>query len=190
MRIGLQMRRLRMRLGAIENIRHRLTFSGRERRNIYERLYPVVRWASDDGARIRVSRQQYGPAGSLNRALESRDVIRERCEGNRRADYLETFLSQRQNDIAPTGTVSPRAMDQNDRGVRSKRTHCAAPFAARNSFIAAAISTTCVSMAKCPVSRNSTRALGMSFRNASAPAGMKKGSFLPQIASNGGLAFR
>jgi hypothetical protein len=28
------------------------------------------------------------------------------------------------------------------------------------------------------------------FRNASAPAGMKKGSFLPQIASNGGFAFR
>ena len=81
-------------------------------------------------------------------------------------------------------------MDQHDRRVLSKGTHCdAVPRCAwpRNSFIAAAISTTCVSMAKCPVSRNSTRAFGMSFRNASAPAGMKKGSFLPQIASNGGL---
>ena len=45
-------------------------------------------------------------------------------------------------------------------------------------------------VAKWPVSRNWTCAFGMSFRNASAPAGMKKGSFLPQIASNGGFDFR
>ena len=53
--------------------------------------------------------------------------------------------------------------------------------------MADAISTMCVSVAKCPVSRNWTFASGKSFRNASAPAGMKKGSFLPQIASKGGF---
>jgi hypothetical protein len=56
--------------------------------------------------------------------------------------------------------------------------------------MAAAISTTCVSVAKCPVSNSWTDAFGKSFRKASAPAGMKNGSFLPQIASRGGWAFR
>src|SRR5262249_35693376 len=64
------------------------------------------------------------------------------------------------------------------------------PFASRNSRIAVAISTTWVSVAKWPVSRNWTRASRMSLRNASAPAGMKKGSCLPQIASNGGCLSR
>src|SRR5262244_2379743 len=64
------------------------------------------------------------------------------------------------------------------------------PFATRKSFMAEAISTTCVSSAKCPVLRNWILAPGISFRNASAPAGMKKGSFLPQIASNGGFDLR
>ena len=79
-------------------------------------------------------------------------------------------------------------MDQHDRGVLTKAPHCDAgwslrrdtPFAARRSFIAAAISTTCVSVAKCPISRNSIRAFGMSFRDASAPAGTKKASLLPK----------
>ncbi len=63
-------------------------------------------------------------------------------------------------------------------------------FAERKSFIAGVISTTCVSVAKCPVSRNWTFAFGRSFRNASAPAGMKKGSFLPQMASKAGFDLR
>ena len=61
---------------------------------------------------------------------------------------------------------------------------------ARNSFMARAISSTCVSVAKCPVSRNWMVALGLSRRYASAPAGMKKGSCLPQIASKSGFSFR
>ena len=52
--------------------------------------------------------------------------------------------------------------------------------------IADAISSTLVSSAKCPESRNSTAALGTSRLNASAPGGMKKLSFLPHMASNGG----
>jgi len=46
--------------------------------------------------------------------------------------------------------------------------------------MAVAISVACVSSAKCPVSRKSIFAFGKSFRNASAPAGMKNGSFLPK----------
>ena len=67
---------------------------------------------------------------------------------------------------------------------------CPMSFALRNTFIAVAISVACVSIAKCPVSRSSTFACGKSFRNASAPAGMKNGSFLPQMASRGGLHLR
>src|SRR5215831_7605280 len=62
--------------------------------------------------------------------------------------------------------------------------------ASRNSLIAPAIFTAWVSVAKCPVSKNWTLAFGKSLRNASAPAGVKKGSFLPQIASRGGFAVR
>lgn len=43
-----------------------------------------------------------------------------------------------------------------------------------------------VSSAKCPVSRRTIRAAGMSRRNASAPSGAKNGSFLPQAASSRG----
>ena len=52
--------------------------------------------------------------------------------------------------------------------------------------IADAMSSTLVSRAKCPVSRNVTAALGTSRLNASAPGGTKKLSFLPHMASNGG----
>ena len=76
MRIRLQMRRLRMRLGAIKDIRNRLTLSGRQRRDVHQRLYPVILWAGDHGARIGVSRQQHRPTGSLNHALESGYVLR------------------------------------------------------------------------------------------------------------------
>src|ERR1700677_3560431 len=86
-------------------------------------------------------------------------------------------------------------MNQHNRRVVKKRSHGGAPilvsgyipFAARNSLIAAAISTTCVSVAKCPVSRNWTCAWGRSLRKASAPAGIKNESFRPQIASKGGF---
>jgi hypothetical protein len=46
-----------------------------------------------------------------------------------------------------------------------------------------AISSQCVSRAKCPVSKNVTFASLMSRSNASAPAGKKNGSPLPQTAS-------
>src|SRR5579862_2681543 len=145
-----------------------------------------------------MSRQHHWPGSSLQHALKSSDVIRKRRERNRRTRYVQTLLPQRQNNVTPTGSVSPCSMNQYDRGVLKKEAHRAAPPSARwktplvskNSFIAAAISTACVSIAKWPVSRNRTCAFGRSFRKASAPAGMKKGSFLPQIASNGGFAFR
>src|SRR5215475_15089605 len=60
----------------------------------------------------------------------------------------------------------------------------------RNSLIADAISSQCVSSAKWPVSKKRTSAFGMSRLNASAPAGRKNGSFLPHTARNGGLYFR
>ena len=51
----------------------------------------------------------------------------------------------------------------------------------KTSCIASAISSTCVSKAKCPVSNNLTVAFGLSFRYASAPAGIKNTSFFPQL---------
>jgi hypothetical protein len=76
MRIRLQMRRLRMRLGAIKDVRDRFTLRGRQRSHIYERLYPVVLRAGDHRACIGVSRQQHRPTGSPNHTLESGDVLR------------------------------------------------------------------------------------------------------------------
>src|SRR4051794_26927353 len=60
-----------------------------------------------------------------------------------------------------------------------------ADLGARKSRISAAISSTCVSSAKWPVSKKRTTAPGMSRLNASAPGGRKKGSFLPQTARSG-----
>ena len=56
--------------------------------------------------------------------------------------------------------------------------------------MACAISLTWVSSAKWPVSRNWTVALGLSVWKAWAPGGMKKGSFLPQMARSGGFDSR
>ena len=53
-----------------------------------------------------------------------------------------------------------------------------------------AISRACVSSAKLPVSNKRITAFGISRLNASAPGGRKKGSFLPQAASKGGLWMR
>src|SRR3546814_18265741 len=55
----------------------------------------------------------------------------------------------------------------------------------RKPRISAAISAAWVSSAKCPVSKKRTTAAGMSRLKASAPAGRKKGSFLPQTARKG-----
>src|SRR6516225_11318414 len=74
-------------------------------------------------------------------------------------------------------------------GVLSKTGPVAATTSAhlareRKLRIAAAISSQCVSRAKWPVSKKRTSASGMSRLNASAPAGRKNGSFLPQAARN------
>ena len=61
---------------------------------------------------------------------------------------------------------------------------------ARKSRMLAAISSTCVSSAKCPESKKVTTALGLSRLKASAPGGRKNGSFLPQTAKKGGLCLR
>src|SRR6202142_4048642 len=61
---------------------------------------------------------------------------------------------------------------------------------ARKSRIDSAISSQCVSSAKWPVSKKRISAPGMSRLNASAPAGRKNGSFLPQTAKSGGLRSR
>ena len=108
------MRRLRMRLGAIKNICHGFTLRGRQRRHVHERPYPVIVRAGDHRARIRMSRQHHRPTGSFNHAFESGDVLRKRCERNRRAGYLEasfrngriTFCQQEPSAHAPwTNTI-------------------------------------------------------------------------------------
>ena len=76
MRIRLEMRRLRMRLGAIKNIGNRLTLSGRQRRHVHQRLYPVILWASDHSARIGVSRQQHRPTRFSQSRVRERLCLR------------------------------------------------------------------------------------------------------------------
>ena len=75
MRIRLELRRLRMRLGAIENICNRLCLSRRQRRDVHQRLYAVILWSGDDRAGICMSNQDHGPVRSLQHTLQSRDVF-------------------------------------------------------------------------------------------------------------------
>jgi hypothetical protein len=60
----------------------------------------------------------------------------------------------------------------------------------KNPRISSAIGLTWVSSAKCPVSRKTMRAFGMSRLKASAPGGMKNRSFFPQIARSFGCLSR
>src|SRR5215470_16349443 len=104
-----------MRLGAVEDICDGLTFRGRERRNVDERLYPVIIRTRDHGAAIGVSRKHRRPARSLEYTPQRGYVVVKRCKGNWRARNFKAFLSERQDYVLPAGAVSPGAMNQHDR---------------------------------------------------------------------------
>src|SRR5215472_2488029 len=152
-----------MRLIAIEHLCHSLALIGSERRDVDQRLNSFVGRPGDYSPCVCVARQNYWAAGSFQRVIYSGDVVRERGQRNLGTDHLKTVPLQRENEVAPTRPVGPCAMHQNDCAVLRKRVHlpsplfplrCTISLALRNSLIAEATSTTCVSSAKCPVSRN------------------------------------
>ncbi len=152
-----------MRLIAIKHLRNRLALVGRERGDKNERLDSVSGRRSDDGASVSVAGQDHWATGSFEDTIQSAHVISQRREWNRSADDLKTVTFEWQNDIAPTRPVRTRPVYQNNRRVLRKGLHLATalsplarlkPSALRNFFIAEAISATCVSIAKCPVSKN------------------------------------
>src|ERR1700722_12370332 len=116
----------------------------------------------DHSARIRMSYQDDRATRSVDHASKNGSVIGKRREGNGRRGNLKPVVSQGQDDVTPTISIGPGAVHQHDRTVPERVFHRATPFSARratlaasrNSLMAAAISTTCVSVAKCPVSRN------------------------------------
>jgi|HubBroStandDraft_3_1064219.scaffolds.fasta_scaffold1149259_2 hypothetical protein len=48
------------------------------------------------------------PADSLECSRQSRYVVSKRCQRKWRADHINAQPFQRQNDVLPTGSVSPR----------------------------------------------------------------------------------
>ena len=74
MRVGREMRRLRMRWFAIEDVRNGLSFVGRQSRNEHQSLDAIVRSRPDDSARISVCRKDDRTADPLERLDASVEV--------------------------------------------------------------------------------------------------------------------
>jgi hypothetical protein len=77
MAVGCELRRLRMRLGPVEDIRDRLALVRRERGNVDERLHRLAARRRDHGSRIGVTNQNDGPRYPLKGSIERRHVITE-----------------------------------------------------------------------------------------------------------------
>jgi hypothetical protein len=112
--IGCKPRSVRMWMSAIEHVRDRSTFVGRQRCHVHERLYSVFMRCGDHSTAVRVPGQYYWPTRSFEHAFESGYVIRERCQGNRGTANRKPLSPQRQNNVAPSGSVSPCSVNQHD----------------------------------------------------------------------------
>src|SRR5262249_54789 len=105
-------------------------------------------------------------------------------------DHDVARLGLRLGDIGVDQAVETAELLQDDGAHDSCSFEETLYWGTRKSRMAGAISAAWVSSAKCPVSSRRTTASGMSRLNASAPAGRKKGSWRPQVASNGGRSVR
>ena len=75
MAVGSQLRRLRVRLCAIEHIRDGLALVRRKGRHVDERLHSLIAHRSNDSTGVSVARQHHGARYALQRAVERRHVI-------------------------------------------------------------------------------------------------------------------
>ena len=112
MRVRRELGRLRMRLAAREHVRDRLAFVGGERGHIDERLHLLAAGRADDGAGIGVGDEHGRPGYALERPVERRDIVGERCQRQRRRDRFDAARRQRRDHLRPARSVSPGAMDK------------------------------------------------------------------------------
>src|SRR5215469_2629619 len=158
-----ELRLFRMGFIAIKHLRDRLALIGCERCDIDERLDSLIAYPCNDSASVRVTGENNRAIGAFEDVSQRRNVVGKRGQRNRSANNPETLAFERENHVPPAGAIGPRSMNENDSGVLGGSFHHdavlslwsrAIPFALRNSPIAEEISTTCVSSAKCPVSRS------------------------------------
>jgi hypothetical protein len=152
-----------MRFVAIKHLRDGFSLFRCERRNIDERLNTLFSYPRNDGASVRVTAENNWPIRAFDNASQRRNVIGKRSQRNLSADHPESLSFDGENHVPPAGTVRPRPVHENDSRIVRESIHChaalclslrAIPLVSKNSLIAEAISTACVSSAKWPVSRN------------------------------------
>jgi hypothetical protein len=76
MAVGREFRRLRMRRGSMEYVGDGLAFRGSKACNIDQRFDPFAPTRSDDGPRVRVTREYKRPIGPLRRPIERGYIVR------------------------------------------------------------------------------------------------------------------
>ena len=109
-----ELRRLRMRLAAREHVRDCLAFVRCERGDIDERLHFVAARRRDDRAGVSVADENDRRGDALERPVERRDIVGERCQRQRRRDRFDPARCERRNHFRPARSVSPGAMDEHD----------------------------------------------------------------------------
>ncbi len=91
-----------MGLGTVENVGDGFALIRSQSGHVDECLYLLVARRRDDGASISMADENDQPRCSLQRAIERRYIIVERCQRQRRRDHLDTVGRQRPDNLCPT----------------------------------------------------------------------------------------
>ena len=128
--VGSQLGRLRVRLGAIEDVGDGFSLVWSQGGDINERFHLLVRRRGDDGACIRMAGKNDRPGHSLQRPIEGRHIIPKRRQRQRCRDDLRTLTRERRDHFGPTRTVGPSAV--NEYNGQIMRGHYCAPSVRRS----------------------------------------------------------
>ncbi len=163
-----------------ENIGDRFTLSGCEHCNVHQRFDAIILWTSNHRAPVCMPRQDCWSIGSFEYTLKRGDVLCEGGEGNPEHRLPEgPFFAA--GEWSCSALQEPSATrHEPTRSWRSERMRSLGGPVRRQKLFHGGGNFDDVRLeSEVPGIQNSTRASGISFRNASAPAGMKNGSFLP-----------
>ena len=112
MAIGGQLRRQRVRLGAIEHVADRLALIRGEGGDIDERLDLLAAGRRDDGAGIGVADQHDGAVDPLQRPIERGHIVGQGGQRQGGGEDRGPFGLQRADHLAPTRSVGPSTMGE------------------------------------------------------------------------------
>src|SRR6516162_9786334 len=122
-RVRCQLRRLRMRLVAIEHFGDCLAFVRRQGRYEDQRLHSLVGARRYHRAGISVRCQDHGPIGAFQDAVERGSVIQQGGEWYWSCQDIQSFGLQWPDNIVPARPVSPCTVNQHGTGSSLRFAH-------------------------------------------------------------------